>query len=101
MVLAIPAILVAAAVSDSLGDVRAWTLVTAVVVGYMLSRDWRRPARLTWVVRIFSVAVILFEALIARPERGHVSPAAPTRPGLASSRLARVDDSAPVARARL
>jgi hypothetical protein len=38
MVAAIAAILVAAAVSDSLGDVRAWTLVTAVVVGYMISR---------------------------------------------------------------
>ena len=32
------AALIAAAVSDSLGDVRAWTLVTAVVVGYMISR---------------------------------------------------------------
>ena len=32
------AILVAAAVSDSLGDVRAWTLVAAVSIGYMISR---------------------------------------------------------------
>ena len=32
------AILVAAAVSDSLGDVRAWTLVAAVTIGYMVSR---------------------------------------------------------------
>ena len=32
------AILIAAAVSDSLGDVRAWTLVAAVSIGYMLSR---------------------------------------------------------------
>ena len=38
MIAAIAAILIAAAVSDSLGDVRAWTLVTAVVVGYMISR---------------------------------------------------------------
>ena len=38
MAVAIAAILIAAAVSDSLGDVRAWTLVTAVVVGYMISR---------------------------------------------------------------
>jgi len=38
MAAAIAAILIAAAVSDSLGDVRAWTLVTAVVVGYMISR---------------------------------------------------------------
>jgi hypothetical protein len=34
----IAAILVASAVSDSLGDVRAWTLVAAVAIGYMLSR---------------------------------------------------------------
>lgn len=38
MVAAVAAILIAAAVSDTLGDVRAWTLVTAVVIGYMLSR---------------------------------------------------------------
>ena len=34
----IAAILVAAWVSDSLNDVRAWTLVAAVGIGYMLSR---------------------------------------------------------------
>ncbi len=34
----IAAILVAAAVSDSLGDVRAWTLVTVVAAAYILSR---------------------------------------------------------------
>jgi hypothetical protein len=38
MVILIVAILIAAAVSDSLNDVRAWTLVTAVGVGYMISR---------------------------------------------------------------
>lgn len=38
MVGLIAAILIAAAVSDSLGDVRAWTLVAAVGIGYMLSR---------------------------------------------------------------
>ena len=38
MVAMIVAILVAAAVSDTLGDVRAWTLVTAVAIGYMISR---------------------------------------------------------------
>ena len=38
MVAVIAAVLVAAAVSDSLGDVRAWTLVSAVAIGYMLSR---------------------------------------------------------------
>ena len=32
------AILIASAVSDSLGDVRAWTLVAAVAIGYMISR---------------------------------------------------------------
>lgn len=34
----IAAILIAAAVSDSLGDVRAWTLVTVVAAAYILSR---------------------------------------------------------------
>ena len=34
----VAAILIAAWVSDSLNDVRAWTLVAAVGIGYMLSR---------------------------------------------------------------
>jgi hypothetical protein len=34
----IAAVLIAAAVSDSLGDVRAWTLVTAVAAAYIISR---------------------------------------------------------------
>jgi hypothetical protein len=34
----IAAILIASAVSHSLGDVRAWTLVAAVGIGYMISR---------------------------------------------------------------
>ena len=34
----IAAILIAAGVSDSLGDVRAWTLVTVVAAAYILSR---------------------------------------------------------------
>lgn len=38
MVGVIVAILIATAVSDSLGDVRAWTLVAAVAIGYMISR---------------------------------------------------------------
>jgi hypothetical protein len=38
MVGVIAAILIAAWVSDSLNDVRAWTLVAAVAIGYMLSR---------------------------------------------------------------
>jgi hypothetical protein len=37
-VVLVAAILIAAAVSDTLDDVRAWTLVTAVGIGYMLSR---------------------------------------------------------------
>ena len=38
MVGLVAAILIASAVSDSLDDVRAWTLVAAVGIGYMLSR---------------------------------------------------------------
>ena len=38
MVGVIGAILIATAVSDSLNDVRAWTLVAAVASGYMISR---------------------------------------------------------------
>ena len=38
MVGVILAILIATAVSDSLNDVRAWTLVAAVSIGYMISR---------------------------------------------------------------
>ena len=34
----IAAILIAAAISDSLGDVRAWTLVTVVAAAYIVSR---------------------------------------------------------------
>jgi hypothetical protein len=38
MVGVIAAILIAAAVSDTFGDRRAWTLVAAVAIGYMISR---------------------------------------------------------------
>jgi hypothetical protein len=38
MVGVIVAILIATAVSDSLNDVRAWTLVAAVAIGYIVSR---------------------------------------------------------------
>jgi hypothetical protein len=38
MVGVIGAILIASWVSDSLNDVRAWTLVAAVAIGYMISR---------------------------------------------------------------
>jgi hypothetical protein len=34
----IAAILIAAAISDSLGDVRAWTLVAGVAAAYIISR---------------------------------------------------------------
>ena len=34
----IGAILIASAISDSLGDVRAWTLVAVVATGYIISR---------------------------------------------------------------
>jgi hypothetical protein len=38
MVAVVAAILIAAAVSDSFDDVRAWTLIAAVAIGYMISR---------------------------------------------------------------
>jgi hypothetical protein len=38
MVALIAAILIAAAVSDTLGDIRAWTLVAIVGTGYIISR---------------------------------------------------------------
>ena len=38
MVAIIVGLLIAAKVSDSLDDVRAWTLISAVAIGYMLSR---------------------------------------------------------------
>ena len=38
MVVAIAAILIAAAISDSLDAVRAWTLVAVVATGYIVSR---------------------------------------------------------------
>ena len=38
MAAVIAAILIASWVSDSLNDVRAWTLVAAVAIGYMISR---------------------------------------------------------------
>ncbi len=38
MVGLIAAILIASAVSDSLDDIRAWTLVAAIGIGYMISR---------------------------------------------------------------
>jgi hypothetical protein len=43
----IAAILIASAVSDSLGDVRAWTLVAAVGIGYMISRGLAKSGTLS------------------------------------------------------
>ena len=42
MVVLIVAVLIAAAVSDSLGDVRAWTLVTVIGAAYILSRGFAK-----------------------------------------------------------
>jgi hypothetical protein len=42
---AVNAILIAAWVSDSLNDVRAWTLVAAVAIGYMISRGLAKSGR--------------------------------------------------------
>jgi hypothetical protein len=43
MVGVIAAILVATWVSDTLNDVRGWTLVAAVAIGYILSRGLAKP----------------------------------------------------------
>jgi len=45
MAVIILAILIASAVSDSLGDVRAWTLVAAVAIGYMISRGLAKSGK--------------------------------------------------------
>jgi hypothetical protein len=42
MLVLIVAILIAAAVSDSLNDVRAWTLVTIIGAAYILSRGFAK-----------------------------------------------------------
>jgi hypothetical protein len=42
MVVLIAAILIAAAVSDSLDDVRAWTLVTIIGAAYIVSRGFAK-----------------------------------------------------------
>jgi hypothetical protein len=44
MVLVIVAILIAAAVSDSLNDTRAWLLVAIVATGYIVSRGLAKVA---------------------------------------------------------
>jgi hypothetical protein len=42
MLLLIVAILIAAAISDSLNDIRAWTLVTIIGAAYILSRGFAK-----------------------------------------------------------
>jgi hypothetical protein len=42
MLVLIIVILIAAAISDSLGDVRAWTLVTVIGAAYIVSRGFAR-----------------------------------------------------------
>jgi hypothetical protein len=42
MLVLIAAVLIAAAVSDSLDDVRAWTLVTIIGAAYILSRGFAK-----------------------------------------------------------
>jgi Ca2+/H+ antiporter len=48
MVVLIVAVLIAAAVSDSLDDVRAWTLVTVVGTGYIVSRGIAKAGTDHW-----------------------------------------------------
>jgi hypothetical protein len=64
-VVLVAAILIAAAVSDTLDDVRAWTLVTAVGIGYMLSRGLASPGRSTPVARTCSAAIPFAETTSA------------------------------------
>jgi hypothetical protein len=47
MLLLIIAILIAAAISDSLNDIRAWTLVTIIGAAYILSRGFAKAAQTT------------------------------------------------------
>jgi hypothetical protein len=42
MAVLIVAVLIAAAISDSLNDVRAWTLVAIIGIGYIVSRGTAR-----------------------------------------------------------
>ena len=48
MVALIVVILIAAAISDSLNDVRAWTLVTVIGTGYILSRGIAKAGTDHW-----------------------------------------------------
>jgi di/tricarboxylate transporter len=44
----IVAVLIAAAISDSLDDVRAWTLVTVIGTGYIVSRGIAKAGTSHW-----------------------------------------------------
>jgi Ca2+/H+ antiporter len=48
MIVLIVAVLIAAAVSDSLDDVRAWTLVTIIGTGYVVSRGIAKAGAEHW-----------------------------------------------------
>ena len=48
MLVLIVVVLIAAAISDSLNDVRAWTLVTIIGTGYILSRGIAKAGAEHW-----------------------------------------------------
>jgi hypothetical protein len=48
MVILILAVLIATAISDSLNDVRAWTLVAVIGTGYVLSRGIAKAGAEHW-----------------------------------------------------
>jgi hypothetical protein len=48
MLVLIVVVLIAAAISDSLNDVRAWTLVTIISTGYILSRGIAKAGAERW-----------------------------------------------------
>jgi hypothetical protein len=48
MLVLILVVLIAAAISDSLNDVRAWTLVTIIGTGYILSRGIAKAGAEHW-----------------------------------------------------
>jgi hypothetical protein len=48
MVVLIVAVLIAAAISDSLNDVRAWTLVAIIGTGYIVSRGIAKAGADHW-----------------------------------------------------
>jgi hypothetical protein len=48
MVVLVALVLIAAAISDSLNDVRAWTLVTIIGTGYVVSRGIAKAGSEHW-----------------------------------------------------